>query len=663
MLGPKGEPMAGVVVWASPPPRTIPPRPSTGRAIAARQAALESELDATHFQAQRRLEVRSKDDGTFTIPLLEDAPHTLEAHARGYTASALLAPYEGVLPGDSVDFILWPLVAVPVDVHLGSGAQVPFAMIQCHRFAAPNMSELYFEEPWRAEDPVLYLGAGRWEIRAKYDGLDDDGGLQVSEQSTMTLEDGVSHEPVRLKLRPIIGIRGAVRAAGENTLPALHIVLAADEDMGSHTPKPDSRRPHYDVQGQTRSASFEFVDLRPGRYSVHAFYGGSNTLAASQSITVRDRLEPVSFIIDPPPFATSRRIRVFGPDGLPMDGCTFMTHYLSEGTERFEDAQASNRRHGDYIVTTNLCTGEKLLGFVIRSQDTGAIQVAAPEGEGILEARFASPALVRLRIPRTSGGYLKAHYRIIVEDERLRRLAQEFDLFGDGSSDTLEARIGPVQPGAYTFNLCGAVQLESSTGNEELRPLQRIAVQVVSGENTFVLSPGQLYRFQIRVEADANVGPVQVGELRRSPEDGRSLEIDPEQISEGIYEYERVPPGRYHYIVQSRYGLLKRTVQIPGDGEQIVRLEPPNSLLVCSITKGSPVEGCLQEGDLVRAIDGISITSMERKEACLTLAYDRPESTWRIERNGETLDVTLRLRGLDVGGTHRLWSMLELVRR
>jgi len=608
------------------------------------------------------IEVRSEADGSFTIPIRENAPHTLEARARGYSVQPLCAPQEAVFPGESVELVLCPLVAVPVDVRFSTDAQAPFAMIQCHRFAAPNMSELFFEEPWRAEDSVLYLGAGRWEIRAKHDRLDG-GDVEVSEQCPLTLTDGVPHEPMRLSLRPMIGIRGSVRASGENTLPALHLVLAAGSVADPQTPLIDTGRPQCYIAGETRSAAFEFLDLNPGLYTLHVYYDISNARATSLQIMVKDRLEVADLTIPSPAFASGRRVRVLGPDGAPMDGCSFAMRYSVQDSVDFEDVTASRRRRGEYFVSWSLIPEAKLLGFSIRSRDAGVMFLPAAEGDGMLEARFAPPALVRVRIPKASQQYLRAQYQVWITDERLRERLGQADLIDHNGGEALEASIGPIQPGSYEVALWGSIQTKLSQRGENLRPLQRMSIDIASGENHLVLTPGQLYQLRVRVLSDSNVGAYEVGELRRNPEDGLSVEIDPEPVSENTYEYERVPPGSYHYIVQSRYGLLKRTVQIPGDGEQIVRLEPPNALLVSSSKMGSPVDAQLQEGDLIRAIDGVSITSMECKEACLTLAYNRPESVWRVERNGEILDVSLRLRGLDAVAVLRLRRMLELVRR
>lgn len=581
-------------------------------------------------------------DGTFRIEGLPAGNWTANAYLEGHDAEVRDRRWGRVETGDEVEFVVRPLIDVPVDVRMPDGSRPAEADVAA---AGEDSAQVR----WTPDAAFIRLVPGTYRFTAGVGGDRLTPAPFTSEEVEVVLELGVTPETVVLPLSGTLGIRGEVHGSGDGLSPGIATVLMKRVDADA---TPEAVR---FVQTDNRKAvhvgrGYEFLDIEAGRYAVGVSQNFSNEAEGVRIVDVVDRIVELDLALDPVDLSRSVRVHVFAPDGSRPDRASPTVE--ADGLERAFSFQLESRRFDDGSYAVDMSEemekayfeepGDAEFRLIVRHREYGRVEAALTPGQLEATVRFREPASVLVDVAgAAASGKLE---RLSV---RLRPASA-----GDGSRSRFSETRAAVSPeGRATFEHLqpGAYVVELSVGEPgrfSANTLDEQDVTVESGTVTVDLAMPPLHTLEV-AWPDGKPG----SRMRLSATDDlgdlwntRSTTLG----DDGVARFEELPPGTYRLTATVAGETREMSIDVPATG---VRFEPMvfDALRVSIDDAGGDLARAgLRDGDLVIGRDGAEFTGDAPRDLLSEVTTSNTaEVRLLVLRGSQRLEVTLR--GADFG--------------
>ena len=346
----------------------------------------------------------------------------------------------------------------------------------------------------------------------------------------------------------------------------------------------------------------------------------------------------------------SLRVRVLGPDGLPVPDAKL--EYGCRGSESSDTmgvgavpgpdgfylvehyAKGASSPGGGWHYWADLGDGPFTWFVQAASPRYGAVTADYdPSVDREVTLRFAAPALLRVQIPGFEA------------NPRRDRAVLELSWEGEGDRPDLDgtldaagvARFPPLSPGTYELSL----HLAKGSDAESRRQagwagttVARVPLTLPSGETTVSVGLPAYSDLTVTFDGDAPglqfIGPEGVPDRW---EDGEE--------ENGTVVFRDQPEGRYR-LWDPRRGAMR--VDLPASGPVAFVPTPFDSLLLEVTGEGYFREIGLRSGDLVVRIEGAELRDKDSMTKAMAAAMVRGTALLTIQRGASTFEVTVDVR-------------------
>jgi len=634
-----GSPVAGAVIHATPwlrhRFRTLrggpPPDDDMERIV-------KENLERVLHDRDARAVARSGADGSFTLAGLADSRHRMAAWREGFhiTTNSYRAK-----PGDVVEFVAKPVVRVPLTVLTPEGLAPEMGAN-----ITAMMGNRRDSQWWTEEVGAIALEPGTWMLTAQA----GDSNEMKSGEVEVVVEDGVSPEPVTLKLDSKPGIKGKVKFPPDEAqtyceVRVLRILPGKEADP--ERLKREGRSPP--VWSQSGGA-FAFHDLAAGTWIVGLLPNGRAEVYASETVEVGKGMTAVEFefpTLDP---ADCLTVEVRGPDGKAVTDVSLSTSYRGRsyggGQTRVVRLENGDFRVAHPKVSEDRKTQDGTYTLTATSQRLGTKSVVyVPTANGRLTVIFDEPAKLEVTILDYVGSGYEGRISLSVRPvSKGGSSRSHFPGFNRGGRNALSAegvqKFGPLVPGEYDVNMSINSGGRSTTGATE-----RVVLR--SGENKANVAIPSLYSLTVTVDGAADRSRLSLRSRSRGP----GYRSHSARTKDGRAAFEGLQAGVY---VLSGSGSLSGQMEVVVPGQSVVRYAPrPITAYRVSITdpEGGFARAGLRDGDVVVGIDGVEFKDQAQMSALLTLARTNKGSTLSVIRGRSSLTVTIDLSKTGTGGS------------
>jgi hypothetical protein len=395
---------------------------------------------------------RTGPDGSYVLEGIADASYLLGAWKRGHRISPVDRWQTSAHPGSTVDFLAWPIVAVPIEVRRETGDPEPYAAIEAKR---GSDTLLWI---WTPDSPSVPLRPGTWTLRAVDRRTHDR--TRVRRQSG-PVEVAVSADRPPKAVVLTMGIRPGIRGRVLGRPPFAHPRVVV-------SPLPEGVSPERYLMCLSRMGPSRFLfdqdefaihDLEPGRWIVVLYEGYDAPVIDHEVVTVGAGMTEVDLEYPDIPPADAFLVRILDEAGRPERDVE-----MSLGRRRSRplpdrrvDARLTDR--GVWKVRRPASDEPADGGFWYLALESprfglGWVEVD-PGAEGIQEFRIGPPARLDVKMvgavmpPGDPGSWtaelrplLRGHYLRSVRGCRIERTHPD----GRGT-------FGPVAPGTYELTV------------------------------------------------------------------------------------------------------------------------------------------------------------------------------------------------------------------
>lgn len=693
VVGPSGDPLAGVLVRAAPihdwfdpealdpdlPPGSPPPRPDVDSLVREYEAALRRG-EESHREAS------TDATGTYLLEGLASGTYHVQAWLAGYRFERTRgSEWVSVPVGRTCDFRGKPMRSVRVSVLLPDGSPPRSATVSWKAVEGDEEQSA----PWRPEDPDIPVDCGTFEFTASANAFQDaedgegspaivgrrwrrwdgEGGTAYrSEPRTATVAtEGTSALEFRLRGQP--GILVKVEYASADHPTAARIAAVPMED--GKVPEPSRLLGEEGVVSTWVDESGRGLlgDLEPGTYLVGVTFRGGAT-GPTTTVVVGDDLATQEFRI-PGEVRDWIRVWVRGPDGAAVDDAEIECGCRGSEGNGTGEVEVAPEPDGSYRVEHFEMQAPHLGGGSFSGEELGpgprtyfvrATSLRFGTGEAIYDpardrevtVAFAAPAFLRVTLAGWADHPDRDRASLSLEEkpeegrDRANDLQAGFDLTGT-------ARFGPLNPGKYEVALCLSGIDRSSRGSRRLRHyggtvVSRVPIALKSGETPLTIPFLSLSSLTVTFEGDApnlqQLGADGAPEWRRG---GGQVEKE-----KGSITFEDLAPGRYRLV--GRTGDM--WVDVPAPMPVAFAPSPFNAYFLQVLDQGYLRDLGLRTGDLVVAVDGFEFKDRFTMDVALLASKARESSTFTILREGQRFDVTAEGRRVeeDEGSYYQPWS-------
>jgi len=232
-------------------------------------------------EAQRR--ARTDAEGRYRIERLAPGKHSLTAYVEGREIMAKPGSNASqAADGDRIDFVVYPLVEIPVDVRLPGGTRPRKASIRCLQRSESGSSGR--SQMWTAEERWIELRPGGYELTALV--VQGDRTLRSASQAIVVKAGESPPELVfALKERSSLLVR-AVLPPGFAPQP-VRIYAAGLYGDASRPPESLLTRGLHSGARRIKEMETRWSDLLPGAYLVGASFTDTKKIDVSRVVEVR----------------------------------------------------------------------------------------------------------------------------------------------------------------------------------------------------------------------------------------------------------------------------------------------------------------------------------------------------------------------------------------
>jgi hypothetical protein len=439
---PAGEPVAGVIVTASPEAQPFDLAATARRARerahedidlgAVARDAIQGEL----WRRQARHTTRTDAGGRYELKGLVEGWHRLTAFHEDYDVRPD-PQFNRVQPDAVVDFRAQPVMAVPVEVRLPDGELADNAWVS---WQGPQGSGW---DTWKPEPGTVRLPKASCRVKAQTSVPD---ALQSPEVAYEAVA-GAAPLVLRLEGRRAL-VAMLVPAEGLSVPEGVEFRLRRLE--GRADVDPASLQGDEARSGSSSQGRATWYDLEPGRYLVAAFLGGRHLLAHAVAEMGEGSID-VELPFDAPAAGTYVTAKLLVQDGGPVAGnARFLIVTGSGERVRHHPADALRREDGTWLVLLPESLGDGADAAALLRAAVGAYGTAQeafdPRHSGPVTIRFREPSRVRLRVERLAGSGVEGRLFAALWGEEGGVATRQIE--ADGRCD-----LGAVQPKDYSLLL------------------------------------------------------------------------------------------------------------------------------------------------------------------------------------------------------------------
>ena len=580
----------------------------------------------------------SGDDGGFEITgLIEDASYRV----RGYLEDHVLSR-EGswaITPGQHVIFRAKGVHSIPVQFVYEDGRRATEGVVGVER---GDDRETFYA--WSSESPTLRLTAGRVGVTG-YAGLRESNPWGNETDSTYGSEqvslDVVTQAgtPLVLELKARSGIRGNVIdnfAVGTGQMVVRLLPMAPGAELN------ESALAESDRQEWLHGSRFQFLDLTPGTYAV-GLSNWNEALFAHAVVTVGAGVAEVDLVVPEPDAKEHLVVRAFGPLGNPLHDLDFGWQRRSGRGSSSSGLEGRRGPDGAWWLQPKAeffepWPKETTYTLTITHSQLGYRDIVIEEGQREVTVRFEEPVSIVVTVAGYAGsgyeGKLRVGLRSVGDGEdsdpwnQMRgglRGNDDEQFTADGVS-----RLDGLSPGRWE------VSLQVETERWRTRTVQKVEVDVLSGEKSVAMDLPALYDLTVIAPGLADEGRLQLRPVAGddSPFGSSSAQVD----SDGRAVFRALAAG--DYILTGNGVPDSVNVTVPC-GDVYLDTKAPDCLRVAiGDMEGALYQAGLRAGDLIIGSHGEEFESVQN---AWNLLIGEGEIVLMVLRDGRQIDITMDL--------------------
>jgi hypothetical protein len=578
-----------------------------------------------HWRRQTTVDAVTDESGAYSLEGLADRDYTLSAYREGYDAK----PSGGaqvwkVRPSATIDWLMHPVVTVPVDVLLPDGTRPAQAWVECKQGSTTA------SESWSPARREIRVSPGTYRFTVNIGGNEE----FRSEPVDATVEAGRDAEPITFRLTGRPGIRGTVRFAGGERFSNLRAYALRFGDRGAPT------REQLGAQGKERwifqqnGFEFSFLDIPPGRYLLGVGSRRADVFATA-TVDVGERLATTEIVveeIDPKFYVV---VRVLGPGGEPAGVDDVSTSYETENSSSSGGSTWARRADGSYIVfhhDHDYAEGGTY-GIEMTAKEYGKKEIRYERGkEREFELRFRAPATLEVVVSGFAGAQHADKVSLGLRKAKgaKRRSHAAANQAPDGAG---RARLGPVEEGDYEV-----VLFIRAAGHQQI-PAVRKPISLPAGKSEMTLPMPRLHELVI----NGRKGEQFV--LQGDYEQGARFHLSQRCGDDGRAVFAPLPAGTFKLRKSNGPGEME--VNVPGP-PVVFKAAEYNALKVSiQDPEGALAQAGFADGDLVLAVNGTEFRGTAQMQLVFGGAMMKGgDATLTILRGGQTVELTVDLQNV-----------------
>ena len=489
-------------------------------------------------------------DGTFTLTGLGDTRHRLQAKLKGWRFDAQGA--YNVKPGGKVAFEASRVSGVHLDIFGPDGVVPERASLSFHQGEHTRHGQ-----GWRSNKKLAEIKPGVYDLHIT---AGEHGEMQAGPIEVEVSADETAELRVDLELRPVLLI-DVEFPEGEATTGNLYMMPTAESTPPTGAVLRARGKQEWLHKSGRQGWGRTFKEVKEGRVAVGYCRGHQGAFDVIELFEIGPGLnEHVLKVpkLDPGRYAV---IRVYGPDGKPVQNVNFSTGFLGASFSSSGGATVVTRPGGEYYVLDNEHGHDQKEGVYwvnVQAGKFGSQRIEYKQGDTrSFTVRFAPPAsadIVVSNVDALGDGQVAKVALAKIEknaENRQNRHGGDTKTLDEGGKVSFKS----LQPGAYRLTVTVGQRHWPATVHTE-------DVTIRAGKNAVAISLPPLYSVTVRNAAN-HVW------LQRLGDKGETTAQRHVQAAEGEAVVDALPAGRY----RARSHRKRAEFEVPGT--TVVTLEEP----------------------------------------------------------------------------------------
>jgi hypothetical protein len=660
VVGELGEPMADVLILATPRTRSEP----YGE-VSDRIGRGEPDGDSLQEQLQRRaagwaerrlgrLEGRTGPDGQFTIRGARDITYEVEAFREGWIFDA--EPGDGLRPGGALTLIGRQVVAVECEVRLPDGTTPEVAAVRFVYSRSPRVSAETTLR-WTAATPVLRLPwrSGTLQAFADYVVEPEARGSAPVRYRSREVQLTSDDTRVVLQLEGTRGLWGQVRfeAGAFDSNPRIKVLPIDGVGMPGRRELVD-RDDGPELWIDRAGGFYEVGDLDAGTYAVAVLV--RDAVVWAEPVEVGEELTRCDIVVEAPDPGSMLRVVCTDARGAVVRGVEFRARFAQQGGDPTSLRLAV--RHdpdGSYWIATDslvpddeefdeLSTDAKIELFA-RHVRLGTEMAVVRPGMSEVRIRYGEPCRLLVTVSGDAGLRAGETFQVAISPS-----GADEGPFG-GTRVRVEggrAVFDGLSPGGYEVVLEAA---ERDGIDWHARPLAKESVTLTGGDQAVSLIAPPLHTVVVQA-----VGFESGAELMLFPVDEDEWQsIAFAYVGEdGTARFTGIAAGDFRLTARDSDSWVEVTV--PGGPVELVNERHDCMRVAISTEDGKLYEAGLRAGDLIVAVGDVELGPDDLRST-FRAAMNEPDAKLVVLRGGQRIELSppageaWSFWGGDVGGS------------